>query len=136
MTPFHYVIIRKELSGGAALAQVGHAAGESASVWSLSKVKATGELISYGNKVALELKLPWDPLQHQLPGDLRLAVLGATKEQLAEVVEALEGAGIPHRAIVETDGPLAGMVTSVGLVVDDKDSVAHILGELKPFRLS
>lgn len=138
-SPFHYVIIRKELTGGAALAQVGHAAGESAALHVLSKVKVAGEPLSFGNKVVRVMPDDFDPLVHQLPDDTRLAVLGATKEQLGQVMDALLRENVPHKAITETDGPLAGMVTSIGLVTDDKASLAPLLGpqglDLKPFSL-
>lgn len=137
--PFHYVIIRKELSGGAALAQVGHAAGESAALHALSKVKVEGEPLSFGNQVVTVIDpAKFDPLRHQLPNDTRLAVLGATKEQLATLLDELLREGVQHKAITETDGSLAGMVTSIGLVTDDRDALKKCLpalAELKPFSL-
>ena len=149
MTPFHYVIIRKELTGGAALAQVGHAAGESAALWSLSQFRdATASppprRISFGPEegfftpAGTELPLGCDPLDHQLPVDTRLAVLGATKEQLAQLLDGLLRENVQHSAIVETDGPLQGMVTAIGLVAEDKAALAKLvpaLAELRPFAL-
>jgi len=136
VTPFHYVIIRKELSGGAALAQVGHAAGESAALYALAKVSVSGEPMTLGNQVVKVLPANFDPLVHQLPDDTRLAVLGATKDELGKLVADLLRENVPHKAITETDGPLVGMVTSVGLVTENREALKPLLGHLKPFRLS
>lgn len=148
-TPYHYVILRKDLSGGIALAHVLHAAGESAALWSLSRCAAasrgagiTTELtrrISFGAQRGLftpdGAAPPVDPLEHQLPVDTRGSVLGATKEQLATLLDALLRENVQHKVILETDGPLENVVTAVGLVTDDRDSLKPLLGHLKPFKL-
>lgn len=135
--PFHYVIIRKELSGGDALAQVAHAAGESAALHVLSKVKLAGEPMSFGNQVVTVIHA-FDPLVHQLHPETRLAVLGATKAELASVLEELLRENVQHKAITETDGSLAGMVTAIGVITDDKAALAKLvpaIAGLKTFSL-
>lgn len=142
---YHYIVIRKELSGGAALAQVAHAAGESASLHSLLKVAAAAPSadarpLSFGGHEGFFVKsVTSDPMaifeKHQLPGDARAVILGATKDQMAELLDGLTRSNVPHKAIIETDGPLAGMITAVGLVTENRAAVKPILGELKPFKL-
>lgn len=99
---YQYIIVRKEFSGGALLAQVAHAAGES--------------------------------VIEPLPDDVRVVVLVATKEQMASVRDALSAAGVPHKPILETDGPLEGVLTAIGLVTTNRDELRPILGELRPYR--
>lgn len=98
-----YVVVRKELRGGAFGAQVAHA------------VREAGD-----GKPA--------------PKDERACILEATKEQMLEVVRDLAVAGIPHSAITETDGPLAGSFTSIALITTERDSLKPILGHLRPYR--
>lgn len=100
-TTYQYILARKEMSGGALLAHVAHAAGES--------------------------------VTFILPGDTRVVVLGATAAQMAEVRLALDAASVPHKVILETDGPLKGVVTAIGLVTTDRDALKPILGGLRPF---
>jgi hypothetical protein len=69
-----------------------------------------------------------------LPSDCRIVVLGATKEQLTGVETLLQKDGIHHRVILETDGPLAGSITSIGLLTHDREALKPILGELRPWR--
>jgi hypothetical protein len=99
-----YVVVRKELSGGALLAQVAHAAREASA--------------------------------GPAPADERACILSATKEQLVELVADLLVADIPHRAIVETDGPLTGSTTAIGLVTVERDRLKQLtrIGELRPWR--
>lgn len=93
------------MTGGALLAQVVHAAGESAS-----------------------LRM-WP-----LPNDTRAVVLSATKEQLATLRTALEDNCVSHAAILETDGPMAGVITAIGIVVSNREALKPWLGELKVWR--
>lgn len=145
---YHYIVIRKDLSGGAALAQVAHAAGESASLHSLLKVTSVSlpvtepRPISFGGERGFFLERPpvdADPMalfeKYQLPGDTRAVILGATKEQMAELIDGLSHANVPHKTIIETDGPLAGMITSLGLVTENRAALKPLLGNLKPFKL-
>lgn len=64
-----------------------------------------------------------EPADLPIPKDTRMAFLGATKEELATVRAGLEQAQIRHAAIVETDGPLAGCVTAIGLITTDRDAL-------------
>jgi hypothetical protein len=100
-----YAVVRKELVGGALLAQLGHAVTECLR-----------------------------PEDLPLPSDTRIVVLGATKEQLSEKRQALLNAGVHHTAILETDGVLAGVVTAIGLLTTDRDALKPVFGELRPFR--
>ena len=104
-----YILIRKELTGGALLAQVAHAASEAASQYTIER-------------------------GHELPSDTRACVLGCTKEELAKARYDLTADSVSYRAIEETDGALAGVVTAVGLVTLDKAALAPALGGLRPWR--
>lgn len=112
-----YVVLRKELTGGAAISQAVHAAREAS--------------------------------RSQAPTDERACVLVATKEQLAEIWSSLEAARfIDHHhsgsdaapsfsRIVETDGPLAGSITAIGVVTRCRDDLrvrVPLLANLKVFR--
>lgn len=100
-----YAVVRKEMTGGALLSQFGHAITECLR-----------------------------PEDLPLPEDTRIVVLAATKEQFAKALIELSVAGVPHRAINEVDGVLAGVTTAVGLLTRDREKLKPILGELKPFR--
>lgn len=106
---YQYIVVRKELSGGALLAQVAHAAGESAD-------KCAG-----------------------LDSMTRVVVLGATKDELVQLAAQLEKQTITSAfaRILETDGPLAGSVTAVGVVTSMREELklqVPILDALKPWR--
>jgi hypothetical protein len=105
MTTCLYAVVRKELTGGAMLAQFGHAVTECLG-----------------------------PQDVPLPADTRIVVLAATKEQLDGIAKLLEKDAVPHKAILETDGPLAGVITAIGLVTREREKLKPILGELRPWR--
>jgi hypothetical protein len=48
--------------------------------------------------------------------------------------QGLSQAGISYEAILETDGPLEGVLTAIGIVTDDRESLKPILGGLRPWR--
>lgn len=103
-----YAVVRNELTGGALLAQTGHA--------------------------LTECLRPEDV---PLPKDTRIVVLGGSKYQLEVVAEDLTRAGIPFCTVVETDGPLAGSTTAVGLYTRDRDALkmaSSTLAALRPWR--
>lgn len=100
-----YAVVRKEITSGALLSQFGHAITEC---------------------------LRPDDLP--LPADTRIVVLGATKAQLEGVEKLLVKDGVPHKAIVETEGPLAGVLTAIGLLTRDRAALVPILGELRRYR--
>ena len=107
--PWLYVVVRKNMSGGALLAQVAHAASEAGSWFGAN---ANG--------------LP-------LPNTTRACILGATKEQLAELAAALSLSRVPDVvAIEENEGPLAGVITAIGFVTERRDEVRPLLAHLKP----
>ena len=100
------------------LAQVAHAAGESAA-----------------------------KLGRALPLDTRVVVLGASAAEMHEIVEflALPGSSDPakvaalqaiaaEQAILETEGELAGVHTAIGIVTFNRDALRPLLSHLKPFR--
>lgn len=100
-----YAVVRKEMNAGALLSQFGHAIAECLR-----------------------------PEDLPLPSDTRIVVLAATKEQLVGVETLLVKDGVHHKAIVETEGPLEGVITAIGLLTRDRDSLKPILGELRPYR--
>lgn len=107
---WHYIVVRRELTGGPLLAQVVHAAGESASAFSMN----TGR---------------------HLPRDARAVVLVATKEQLALLVEQVQfRSDLQVHIITETDGPLAGSTTALGFIVSEKGIATEFVGHLRPWR--
>jgi hypothetical protein len=97
-----YILVRNELSGGALLAHVAHAARE-----------ALGPA----------------PTE-----DERAVVLTCSKEQMRKACEEMDAQGIPYKACIEVDGPLAGTIPSVGVAVADKETVRPIFKELRPWR--
>lgn len=99
---WQYIVVRKELSGGALLAQVAHAAGNS--------------------------------VDGALPLDTRVVILTATKEQMAKAVADIDAAKISFFRMDESDGPLAGVTTALGVVTNDKERLKPILGHLRPWR--
>lgn len=108
MGVWHYVIVRRELTGGALLAQTLHASADS-----LKKhIDAGG----------------------QYPDDARGVVLVATKEQMHVAANALVDADVPFHRVLETDGPLAGSITALALITTDRDSLKPHLGHLRPWR--
>lgn len=137
---WHYIVVRKELAGGAALAQVAHAAGESAALWALSRAaQAVFEVRPVEHGQSWSVIVRTDTIgrrldEHRLPDDTRLVVLGATKEQMTRLLDDLLRENVPHKGIVETDGPLTGMVTALGLVTTDRELLRPFLGELRPYR--
>lgn len=109
---FHYIVVRRELTGGALLAQAVHAAGESASL----HTQRTG--------------LP-------LPDTTRAVILVASKDELAKARFDPEEAEEDFVAITETDGPLAGSTTALGIVTQDRESLrtaVPMLAQLRPWR--
>lgn len=105
---WHYVVVRRELTGGALLAQVLHASADSL-------------------KMHLELGGSY-------PQDARGVVLVATKEQLADLGSALVGLGQHFHVVTETDGPLAGSTTALALITSNRDALKPALSHLRPWR--
>jgi hypothetical protein len=103
--PWIYVVVRKDLRSDAAIVQAIHAATEC---------------------------LEKDDVP--VASDTRGAYLGATKAELAAVLTLLAKDEVKHRAIVEPDGPLKGMLTAVGFVVAEKARVESIVGHLPRWR--
>lgn len=105
----HYVVVRRELTGGALLAQVVHAAGESAAAFGVN----TGRL---------------------LPSDTRAVVLVGSKAQLEDIVWAtVHRSDVQPFVIRETDGPLAGSTTALGFFCDDPAKAKALVGHLRPW---
>jgi hypothetical protein len=106
--------VRRELTGGALLAQAVHAAGESAALWAERR--------------------------GQLPDTTRAVVLVATKEQMEAALEGELERGLPLRdfasVITETDGPLAGSTTAFGIVANEvgRADLKRLVGHLRPWR--
>lgn len=111
-TTYQYIIVRKELAGGALLAMVAHAAGES--------VPAAG--------------LPNDTRV------VVLVATKAQMETISGWADAAHGIGSPlsgYAKVLETDGPLTGSYPSIGMVTTDRDFLRRelpLLAELKPWR--
>lgn len=142
-TWWQYLVLRKDLAGGAAVTQAAHAARESGAMhlsrmFAAAKLELPGQALSFGDKVGtfvasdanLGLVLP------RFPESLRVATLGATKAQLAELAAALEAKGVPFYAMTDTDGELAGSTTALGFVTEDRDALRFevpMLAGLKTF---
>jgi hypothetical protein len=90
-------------------------------------------VVQYGHAITECLR----PNDVPLPGDTRSVLLGASKEEMAQVVAALVAAGVHHSVIVETDGPLKGVTTAIGLLTRDRDALkaaVPLLGDLKRWK--
>lgn len=107
-TFWHYIVVRRELTGGALLAQVLHASADS-----------------------LKMHLDRGGLY---PQDARGVVLVATKEQLADLGVKLATLGQFFHVVTETDGPLAGSTTAIALITSDRETLRPALGHLRPWR--
>ena len=107
---WHYILVRKELAGGAAMAQACHAAAYSAN--QLDK--------------------------QTIPEHTRMCVLAASKEQMAAIAEQLltrsDEIGATLNIFKECEGELSGVITSIGFLTSDKEKVRTLLAELKPWR--
>jgi hypothetical protein len=101
-------VVRRELTGGALLAQLLHASADSL-------------------KLHLERGGPY-------PQDTRGVVLVASKEQLAELGAGLVAADQFFHVVTETDGPLAGSTTAIALITTDREALKPLLGQLRPWR--
>lgn len=86
--PYHYVIVREDLPIGFAMAQVTHAAGESACDCQFSA----------------------------LPADTYVRVLGVRDEdELLQVSQRLDARGVAHVLICEPDAPWCNQATAIGI---------------------
>lgn len=124
----HYVVVRKELRADHQVAHIAHAAGESASLWTVNQALACGARGAACNGQ-----------EHLLPADTTAVVLEATKAQLRQLLDVLLRENVPHKPIVETTGQIAGMLTAVGVVTQDKAALVAsvpLLGELPRWRHS
>ena len=101
----HYILIRRDISTGAACAQIVHAAGES----------AAGFL--------------W-----MLPPRTIAVVLGVRDEkELRRYHKKLVKAEIPIFPIIENEGFLAGQMTAIGIVpIHDREKVRSVVKKLMP----
>lgn len=107
-TPYHFVVVRDDLSPGARSAQLLHAAGESAADWCLHH--------------------PGQPF----PAHTRAVVLTVPGElELAEVAAKLTARGIPHTEVREPD--MADQLTAVGVALVRRQKLAAVLGRLPLF---
>lgn len=90
-------------------------------------------VVQYGHALTECLR----PEDLPLPADTRSVLLGATKEQMTQLVGQLISKGVHHCVIVETGGPLAGVVTAIGLLTRDRDALkaaVPLLDELKKWK--
>ena len=102
--------MRRELAGGALLAQVVHAAGESAAAFGVN----TGE---------------------HLPSDTRAVVLVATKAQLEDLDSSTKNrSDVQIFFMRETDGPLAGSLTAAAFFSTGPEKAKALVGHLRPWR--
>ena len=69
-----------------------------------------------------------------LPAGTYAVVLAAGPEQLAALAERLTAAGVPHRAIVENDGDLAGQITAIGVEPQRRSKIKHWFSSLPLLR--
>jgi hypothetical protein len=107
---WHYVVVRRELTGGALLAQVVHAA------------EMTGSFhgVNHGKS---------------MPSDSRCVVLVATKEQLQQIVDSTANrSDVQLSVVTETDGPLAGSTTAVAFLAESREQAKPLVGHLRPWR--
>src|SRR6267154_4689765 len=99
---FIYSIVRNSLNVATAHVQSGHACSEAASAWTLK----------HGCEIS--------PTAH-------LGALTATKAQLRTIGDALTAAGVAYQAIVETDGPLKGVLTTIKIITKNKAALVALI---------
>ena len=58
-----------------------------------------------------------------LPSGTYAVVLSASSEELAELGKRLSEAGVGHKAIIENDGDLAGQITAIGVVPQNRSKI-------------
>lgn len=103
---FHYIIIRTDLTKGQNDAQLGHAAGYSASMWTLKN----GQV---------------------LPEHTHCIVLGVKDEDhLLEIADTLGFAKVPFKLIEEPDAPFNGEFTAIGVLPDLRKNLSSYLSRL------
>lgn len=98
----HFIILRRDLPLGVALAMTTHAAGESAF-------------------------LTW-----KLPSDTTAIVLGVdSEEDLIILADKLADAGIEQSLITESDPPWNGQLMAIGIVPGERSSISPLLAHLR-----
>lgn len=109
----HYIFIRRDLPIGTAMAQVVHASGESATLYSANEYMTL--------------------YRATLPAHTISVVLEVEDEYaLFRVQKLLQVNNIPHVSIVESDKPYDQQLMAIGLVPTDSDAVVKLM---KPFKL-
>jgi len=129
----HYIVVRRDLPLGEVLAQLAHAAGES--FFLLGTKSESGRSVHDGRGMAFERTN--DRILKGLfrPHETIAIVLGARNEhRLRKLEQTLLAHQVPHVAVVETDGALAGQLCAIGLLPASKGDVAHHVADFHMLR--
>lgn len=125
----HYIIVRRDLPLGVALAQVAHAAGE-------SFYKLTGRSLTKAPAMGLEDVggTPTDPATFDAHRTI-VVVLGARNEhRLLKLERTLTSCGVAHVAIREPDEPWNGQLMAIGLVPGDREVLSGLFRDYQTLR--
>ena len=156
-TLYHFLICRRDIPLGDVCAQLAHAAGESFYKFAYSGSSARERSRSNGGEVggvipsqSSNLIAGSSDVEHGVESrdatsqvapranisQTVAVVLGARNEyRLAKLSAVLEQNGIDHVAIRETEGPLAGQLTAIGLVPVDEERREFVRMFLHEFHL-
>lgn len=103
--------------------------------WQLTHYVVVRRDLSLGVLAANLVHAAGESSMGKLPPNTRAVVLGVPDEPtLREVCARLRHAGLDYRRIVETEGPHAGQLMSLGLVPRRKEDVRRFLSSLPLLR--
>lgn len=120
----HYIIVRRDLPTGVAMAMVAHAAGESFGLCAGSSILERSVINGEVGGVI--------PSPRSIPKPT-VVVLGARNEaKLLKLAQSLLSKQVNFAAITEPDAPYSGQLMAVGLALGQK---AELLPHVKEFQM-
>lgn len=125
---YHYIAVRESLTPTQLYIQAMHAARDNGALWvhcEMKRVSVEGLYVSNPSNAALPMP----------PQDTRIAFLVVTKARMAQLLVDLDASGIPYIQNKEISGDLAGMITSVSFMTNDKAKVEPFTSHLPKAKL-
>ncbi len=88
--------------------------------------------LPHGLQVANAVHAAGESVADRVPhGTIAVALRAAHEQQLREVAGRLEARGIPHRLVIEGDGPHAGQLMAIGVEpTTDRRAVGKVVSAL------